>query len=299
MSTLSGMATNNPKAAEAKKLVLDLFKHAEKYPDWKDILNGYTGGDYNVPFLSEAQDLTQAFGVILRRVQGKLNSDPTNEQALKELNGLTSRYRKLANEGAFDSEFENNFERYSNQNQRTRQTPTFSWSVTNPQARDLFKKLEDDYTIDKFDIVEGKWEDDKKKKVHITNFTLEPYGGGLGITFEGQDANGNSVRMVPKKQDTQSILGELNKLVPEADVLNTHLYKGITPIGFTGTKVKLSELANEIEEPGVADIVRKTVGNQSISMDENGVYTLFDAKGKPIKQHSSMYQLLPKLIKNK
>jgi hypothetical protein len=299
MSTLNAMSAKDPKAKEAKDLTRDMFAYIQKYPQYAEMLDKATAGQSDWAPLSLAQKMIQSFSNLKMAISDAIQNDPTNTKANEEGRKLVERYSNIANSGISDSDFETKFQDFTRQEQMTRQTPTFSWNVANPQAREAFKKLEDDFTIDKFDIIEGQWKGGDDRKVHITNFTLEPYGGGLGITFEGQDNKGNAVRMVPNKQNVDGILGQLDILVPQADIKNTYLYKGITPITYPNIPVKISDLSDEIESPEIASAVKKSMGEYSIMLDDNRNYILLDPKGKPAaKPQSSMYKLLPKFYKN-
>jgi hypothetical protein len=290
MSTLHAMAAKDPKAKEVVALTNDMFKFSQEYPEYASILNKSTAGRSDWFLASGAQDVMNVLDGLRIAAQGKGNPKVGNA-----VGKLIERYGKIANSGILDSDFEDQFEQFTTQKQQTRQTPTYSWSVTNPQSRELFNKLREDFTIDKFDIIEGKWEDGENRKLDaLTNFTLEPYGGGLGITFEGRDSKGRSVRMVPKKQHETAILGEIAKLVPDSDVLNTNIYKGITPIAYPNIPVKLADLADEIEDSRFAATVKKSYGNNSIMLKDDGSYVMLDPNGKVINQNSSMYKLLPK-----
>ena len=291
MSTLHAMATKDPKAKEVVALANDMFKFSQEYPEYASILNKSTAGKSDWFLASGAQDVMNVLDGLRIAAQGKGNPKVGNA-----VGKLIERYGKIANSGILDSDFEDQFEQFTTQKQQTRQTPTYSWSVTNPQSRELFNKLREDFNIDKFDIIEGKWEDGENRKLDaLTNFTLEPYGGGLGITFEGRDSKGRSVRMVPKKQHETAILGEIAKLVPDSDVLNTNIYKGITPIAYPNIPVKLADLADEIEDSRFAATVKKSYGNNSIMLKDDGSYVMLDPNGKVINQNSSMYKLLPKI----
>jgi len=295
MSTLNAMATKDPKAKEAKALVNDMFNFTAKYPEYAEMLNKATAGQSDIAPLSLSQKIIQSFSNLKMAIRDQINDSDVNTKANEEGKKLVERYSQLANSGLFDSDFENSFEDFTAQKQQTRQTPTFSWSALNPETRELFNKLKDDFTIDKFDVIEGTWQDgDDRKLAALTNFTLEPYGGGIGITFEGRDSKGRSVRMVPNKQHETAILGELAKLIPDADLLNTNIYKGITPIAYPNIPMKLKDLADEIEDPRFAAAVRKSHGENSIMLKDDGSYVMLDPNGKVVNESSSMYQLLPK-----
>jgi hypothetical protein len=274
LSALDNMAQNgNAKAVEAKKVVKGLTELAEKYPEYADILRRSTGGKSNTIVGRIGQSILDVGSHINNLINtGAKRSDDVILKGTE----LVDKYKELARTGIFDSKFEDEFEAATQTAPFTRKLPINAVNLESDVVRTAVSKLSNDLNINKFDILEGEWQNPEDLKLTITGVSREPYGAGSGIAFELMDSKGNTVIATPKKQAAEGIIGELNKVLPGIKSANN--YKDMIPLSYAGQQKDFADIGDEINNPQLT----KQYKGYKLVLNEDGTYTRISPKGEKV-----------------
>jgi hypothetical protein len=294
LGALDAMSNTNPKAKEAKVAVKSLLEFTEKYPQYADNISKVTAGQTNLPVLGAAQGLYNMLNMGFNLVSDAVKGNSTAKMR-EDFMKVKNAYEKVASTDFIDSEFEDQFQKFTKSAPMTRTLPLKEFDIRNDDTRNLLDNLSKKYTINDFNIIEGgKWKDDNKN-VEFMRWTDEPYGSGVGMVLEVKDKNGNTFIVQPNKQTLNGLVGQIQQANPQSNVKRAYIYKDIVPVAYDNAKKSFADFAEEIEDPQLEIVKKDLLSKKDFSIVlNNGVYQLINPQNQVQATSTSMYDLLPR-----